>query len=290
MNSTPLIGEAVATARLAELPFSTSLCDALFAAVLIDDDIHLDAELPAAIDLALGQDQLVACYRLCEQLWIRGVDYRELRATCNALCFGDTPSPEAQLAFKHARAKFKHLRFAYASFGVGHRYPKMFHRLTAVMGYLQDAFKNKQRAATVRFAILLRLFLTNVSVRAIGMEIRAWRPTSADEFVCHLRDEVALIKARSADEEVTSREFHELRKIISRLAALYSNMVVLFPSEYHARLSRYVNTINGLMGQIHDELIEKKFDMTHDYYADKFTMPAQVRQRLVALVEHFGDS
>lgn len=58
-------------------------------------------------------------------------------------------------SFRYLRAKIKHLRFAYAAFDERHRYPRMFHWMTAIMGSLQDAFKNKQYASVKRIAILV---------------------------------------------------------------------------------------------------------------------------------------
>lgn len=267
--------------------FAQAQCDALFAAVLAHDDIHLDAELPDAISLDYSQQQLLECYRICRQIWQDGAGRADLIDMFQGIYWSGSLSAEAQRSFKDVRAKFKHLRFAYATCGAGHRYPKMFHRMTAVMGYLQDAFKNNQRAATIRHALLLRLFLTRVPYSIIRHEIDAFEPTSAAAFRAQVCHEIDQIRACLAKGEVTSREFHELRKIISRQVALHDNLKIVFPSSDHQKLSRYLNTINGLMGKLHDELIEKMFNKTQDYYADKFPIPEDIRGRLVALTQRY---
>jgi hypothetical protein len=89
------------------------------------------------------------------------------------------------------------------------------------------------------------------------------------------------------EEKVTGRVFHEMRKVISRQVALYDNLKTLYPSTYHQQLSRYLSTINGMMGSMHDELIAKHFDDSQDYESYTFEVPAQIRQRLIALTEKY---
>lgn len=81
-----------------------------------------------------------------------------------------------------------------------------------------------------------------------------------------------------------------MRKVISRLVALYDNLKILYPSPYHVSVSKYLSTINGLMGGMHDELIIKKFDNTQDYYADAFAMPQEIRERLTVLTGKYKEA
>ena len=78
-----------------------------------------------------------------------------------------------------------------------------------------------------------------------------------------------------------------MRKVISRQVALYDNLKILYPTAYHQKMSRYLSTINGLMGSMHDELIARHFDDSQDYESYNFEVPAQIRQRLVALTEKY---
>lgn len=275
---------------LDEPPFSAAQCDALFAAVLAHDDIRLDAGLPDAIHLDYSPDQLTQCYRICRQIWKEGVDRKALIEIIEKIYRHRSLSPEDQLSFKHVRAKIKHLRFAYVVCDERHRYPRMFHWMTAIMGNLQDAFKNEQHANVKRIAILVHFFLARFPYSLINKEIDKFQPTTTETFRQYVLGEISFIRLNLAKKAITSKEFHEIRKAISRLVALYDNLNTLYPSSDHHSISRYLSTINGLMGNLHDELIIKKFKKTQDYYADAFEIPVEIRLRLLALTERYGEA
>ena len=282
----------VATTRKAldEPLFSAEQCDSLFAAVLAHDDIFPDAELPDTIHLDYSQEQLAQCYRICRQLWKDDVNRQDLIGIIVNIYRYRALSTEDQLAFKYVRAKLKHLRFAYIACDERHRYPRMFHWLTAATGYLQDAIKNAQHAAAGRLAIRTRLFLTRIFYAQISREIDQFQPSTTDTFKKYVRSQIDFLQWHLARAKITSKDFHEMRKVISRLVALYDNLKILYPSPYHVSISQYLSTINGLMGTMHDELIIKKFKKTQDYYADAFEIPVEIRQRLVALTERYKES
>lgn len=267
--------------------FTTEQCDALFAAVLVHDDIHLDAELPSTIELDYSPEQLAQCYRICRQIWQQGVDRVALSAIIEKVGRQQALSPADQLAFKEVRAKFKHLRFAYAAFDERHHYPTTFHWLIALMGYLQDAFKNQQRAAVKRSGSLLRLLLKRVPFALLTHKIDQFEPSTTTSFRHYMHDQVRFIQSNLAKEAVTSKAFHQVRIAISRQVAIYDCLKVLYPTPEHRSISRYLSTINGLMGSLHDELITKKFNKTQDYYSDTFVMPADIKQRLMTLTSKY---
>lgn len=270
--------------------FTTEQCDALFAAVLVHDDIHPDAELPAAIKLDYSQHQLTQCYRICRQIWKQGVD----RATLSRLIekVGRQHGLDAgdQLAFKKIRAKFKHLRFAYAAFDARHRYPTTLHGLIALMGYLQDALKNGRVAAVKRSARLLHLLLKPWPYALLTRSIDRFQPSTAQAFRTDVYRQIQFVKTSLAEAEITSRAFHEVRIAISRQVAIYDCLKILYPTPEHRAISQYLSTINGLMGSLHDELIAKKFNKTLNYHADTFAMPADIKQRLSNWVGAYGSA
>jgi len=266
--------------------FSAEQCDALFAAVLAHDDIDLGAQLPETISLDYTPDQLARCFAICKQLWQEGVDRAALVEMIATIARQHAQTAEEQLAFKYLRAKLKHLRFAFVVCDERHRYPRLFHWMTAIMGNLQDAFKNKQYAHVERIAVPVRFFLSRFVYALIGKEIDGFRPSTTESFRRYVHGQLDFIRLNLARDALTSKEFHEVRKVISRLVALYDNLKILYPSADHSAVSRYLGTINGLMGNAHDEMVARKFDKTHDYYADTFALPEEIRQRLTVLVEH----
>jgi hypothetical protein len=267
--------------------FPVEQCNALFAAILVHDDIDLAAELPDTILLEYSQRQLTQCYRICLQLWQEGVERKLLGRIAEKFYWHRSLDPEMQLAFKNMRAKFKHLRFAYTTFDANHCYPHEFHRIIVKMGNLQDAFKHDKSSDIRRSAIFLRLLSINIVYAFSTRKIRRFRPTTNSAFRDYVNSEIHYIRLNLVEENVNGRVFHEMRKVISRQVALYDNLKVLYPSPYHQSISRYLSTINGLMGSMHDELIAKHFDETQDYESHTFTVPAKIRQLLTALTEKY---
>ncbi|PIR09999.1 MAG: hypothetical protein COV51_01070, partial [Gallionellaceae bacterium CG11_big_fil_rev_8_21_14_0_20_60_62] len=162
--------------------FSAEQCDALFAAVLAHDDIDLGAQLPETISLDYTPDQLARCFAICKQLWQEGVDRAALVEMIATIARQHAQTAEEQLAFKYLRAKLKHLRFAFVVCDERHRYPRLFHWMTAIMGNLQDAFKNKQYAHVERIAVPVRFFLSRFVYALIGKEIDGFRPSTTESF------------------------------------------------------------------------------------------------------------
>lgn len=266
-----------------ETAFPVAQCDALFAAILVHDDIDLATELPEAIHLEYSQHQFTQCYRICLQLWHEGVDRKFLGKVAEQLYWHSSLDTETQLAFKNMRAKFKHLRFAFMTFDTSHCYPTEFHRIIRKMGNLQDAFKYEQPYEMRRSAIRLRLLSINFVYAFCTRKIRRFQPTTTDGFRHYINSEIHFLRLNLVEEKVTGRVFHEMRKVISRQVALYDNLKILYPSAYHQNISRYLSTLNGLMGGMHDGLVAKHFDDAQDYESYAFPMPEEIKRRLLTL-------
>lgn len=272
---------------LDEPRFSAEQCDARFAAMLVNDEVDLTATLPDEIIVDYSQEQFAQCYRLCRQIWRERVTRKTLIDIVRKIYRHRKLNSEDQLVFKHVRAKIKHLRFAYVNFDEKHRCPVLFQWMTAIMGYLQDAVKNNQNAIMGRAAILVRSFLTKFSYFFISKEIDRFQPCTVESFKKYIANEINFIQLNLIKDKVTSKEFHEVRKIIGRQVSLYDNLKVLYPSPYHHEVSKYLRTINGLMGALHDELITEKFKNDQNYYNDTFEIPIEIKQRLIALVARY---
>ena len=268
-------------------PFSTTQCDALFAAVLVHDELYPDAKLPDVIHLDYSQEQFTQCFRICQQLWQSGVDRIQLCQMVIKIYQQGFLNAEDKITYHAMRAKIKHLRFAYVTFGVGHCYPRFFHWMTGVMGGLQDAFKHNQRLALLRSALMVRLFLSKPFYALVIREMNKFKPSTPENFRHYVHGEINFIRLHLVKNEITGKEFHEMRKVISRQVAMYDNLKTLYPSPYHRSISEYVSTLNGLMGSKHDELIARKFNKTQDYYKDTFAMPKDIKHRLIKLTEKY---
>lgn len=267
--------------------FSKKQCDDLFAAVLVHDELYPEATLPDAIHLDYTQEQLSQCYKICQQLWQEGPNREALSQMVDKIYKQGELNEQDQYAYYCMRAKIKHLRFACIMFDERHRYPRVFHLMTAVMGHLQDVLKNAQHSSVWPAALLVRLFLSKPLYAIAVKEIQNFQPSTVESFRQYVSEEINFIRLNLAKDEVTSHEFHDMRKVISRQVAMYDNLKTLYPSAYHQSISKCVSTLNGLMGSMHDELIAKKFDKTQHYYKDKFMMPEEIRLRLEQLTSKY---
>ena len=268
--------------------FSEVDCDALFAALLIDDKINLDDRLPDSIPLDYTQEQLSQCYLISQQLWHEGISRKALCEITDKICKQGKLNEQDQYTYYCMRAKIKHLRFAYVMFDERHRYPRVFHWMTAAMGHLQDVLKNPQQSSVWFEAFLVRLFLSKPIYRIAVKEISGFKPSTAESFRQYILNEINTIRLYLDQDKVTSHEFHAMRIVISRQVSFYDNLKTLYPSDYHQTISKLFSTLNGLMGSLHDELIVRKFNKTQDYYKDTFIMPEEIRLRLKALTEKYN--
>lgn len=267
--------------------FSAEQCDTLFSAILVHDGIHLNAKLPDAICLDYSQQQLRQCYQICLQLWKESAGRKSLSTIAEKAFWCRRLNEEYQLAFMQVRAKLKHMRFAYMTFDSRHCYPVNFHRLTRRMGQLQDALKNEKDSAAMYIAIRLRLLLTRFFYSFSTKEIECFQLCTPESFSQHINNQIQFIRLKLSKKVITSKEFHEVRKVISQQVALYDNLKSLYPSPYHQSISLYLNTINGLMGSKHDELIIRKLNNKQEYESYTFKMPGEIRRRLTALTERY---
>lgn len=264
--------------------FSPEQCRGLFEAVLVDDVIDAHVALPAAIHLDYTTDELTQCFRICRQVWKEGIDRGELRAIVAQVRSQDPLDPAVQLTFKKMRAKFKHLRFAFATYDARHHYPVALDWLTSVLGHLQDSFKNRHHAGMRRWGLALDVLLSRPFFALTVREIDGFRPSTPQAFRDYVHGQIAEIGSHLGQPMVTGQTFHALRKIISRQVAFYDSARTLYPSPYHHGLARYLSAINGMMGSLHDDLVLVKFAELSAYQEEEFVWPPEIHHRLTDLV------
>ena len=260
--------------------FSDQQLEALFGNVLQDDVAHPDALLPAHVTLDYAQEDLIACYRLCWQLLDRGVDIRSFRRLIARIALQQHATERDRPLFKNARAKFKHFRFACANLDKRHRYPWSLNFVTSLMGHMQDAFKNGQKLRTTGWGIVLWLSMQKLPYLIVRRQMADFLPATPSDVRAYFQSENRRIARALKGDQVTGKEFHEIRKIISRRIAFNDTLRTVSPSEHNDRISLYLATINGLMGDMHDRLVEMKVQKTQNYYQDRFPLPAEIALRL----------
>jgi hypothetical protein len=269
--------------ELAAQPFPRATCDALFAAILRDDEADPDLRLPDGIEIEHRESDLIACFRLARQLWIEGFERDAMRDLAARLARGGSLSVEERARFKAVRAKCKHLRYAHVLYGAAHRYPVMLDRLTITMGQVQDAYRTGRRASTTGRSVLLWLLLSRPSAALVRAESDRLTPTSAVAFTGLLRSDTAALEALVAKPTVSGGRFHAARKIVGRQVSFWDTLGTLSPSEERFRLSRWLAAINGAMGAMHDGMVERRTSDAASYDAE-FRLPDDIRDPIAALV------
>ena len=261
--------------------------EALFAAVLVHDTIDLDAALPGTVSLDFGPDQFARFFAVARAVWAHGVDRRGLSRIAVAALRGRPLDAGDAAAFRDIRARFKQLRFAYLMFAQAHEYPEALHRITRVMGHLQDALKHGRRMRAAARALHLRLLVTPGSFARIVREMDGFEPSDRASFRTYLDREMGTIRTTLARPLVSARRFHETRKVISRLVAMFDCVDTLEPSPEHRATVRYLSTINGLMGGLHDDMIARRLNGTQNYEAETVPLADAVADRLRRLERAF---
>lgn len=267
--------------------FSAAQCEALFKALLLHDEINLEVSLPKPRPESYTQVQLNEYFQLSHQLWRDGLSRLMLLEMIEKIYHQGKLDADDKHKFYCMRAKIKHLRYAFLMFDRNHRFPMMFHWMAAVMGYMQDLLKSSQHSSVKRVALLVKLFLTKPIYALVIKKFDKFIPSSSENFHQYLDDSIDFINSKLIKDKLTSHEFHEVRRVISRFVSFYNCVYILYPHNYQHAVLLYLRTINGLMGSLHDDLIVASFNKTQNYHKDTFKIPTEIKQRLIAYVDFY---
>jgi hypothetical protein len=267
--------------------FSAAQCEALFKALLLHDEINLEVSLPKPRPESYTQVQLNEYFQLSHQLWRDGLSRLMLLEMIEKIYHQGKLDADDKHKYYCMRAKIKHLRYAFLMFDRNHRFPMIFHWMAAVMGYMQDLLKSSQHSSVKRVALLVKLFLTKPIYALVIKKFDKFIPSSSENFHQYLDNSIDFINSKLIKDRLTSHEFHEVRRVISRIVTFYNCIYILYPDNYQYVVLLYLRTINGLMGSVHDDLIVASFNKTQNYHKDTFEMPTVIKQRLMAYVEFY---
>jgi hypothetical protein len=268
-------------------PFSSSILDAMFYAVDTDDIVDPEVSLPNPVPVACTQEEMGRCLELCVQFWEQGADRIVMSNLAGQLLRTGDLSPDDRIRYKYIRARYKHLRFAFVLYGTKHKPPPLFAATVAVMGHLQDAFRIGNRAGVMRYGILLRALLSKPVWQYVKREVSDVRLDNASGFLAFRQGEIRRIQ-RALEKAVTSHGFHSIRKIVSRQVSFYDTLKTLEPNDQLYKVSRFLSAINGLMGNMHDDLVEQAGAGQRNYHRDVLELPDDIRARLEMFVAHYS--
>lgn len=258
--------------------FPKATQEAFFAAVLVNDVVDAELVPPTSVPLLPPADGLAAYTGLCRQQWAEGLDRTALVRVCAAAMAGRPIEARTLAAFKHVRARFKQLRYAYALCDRRPNGLALLNRATVTMGQLQDAYRHRQTGQLLLRGAQLRLLLTAPANAWMAREAAGLVLIGPDAFATRLARDLDGL-ARLGGGPITGSAFHAARKVVSRHNSFWTAMTVLYPSPTHHRLFRWMSAINGAMGAFHDGLVERRATDPASY-RDSFALPSDIAERL----------
>lgn len=260
--------------------FGAEIVAEMLLAIDMDDVVDPIVHLPEPIPISCSQEDMARCFSLCLQLWQEGADRRVMQTLVRRLLARGDLTAKERADYKQIRALYKHLRFALALYSERHKPPLLFRVTVALMGHLQDSFRNGQRRAVMGYALLLLAMLCRPVWNIVRSEVRRTRLDSPAGFLAFRCREFARLRQWLGSATLTSHIFHSMRKIISRQVSFYDTRKTLRPDEEFYRMSRFLSAINGLMGQMHDDLVEERDGGSRNYHRDMVNVPFDIRHRL----------
>ena len=264
--------------------FAQADLDSLVAAIEVNDRIDPDAQLTDRLAFDNRAERFIQGFCLSRQLWREGFDPPALIAMAASLRRGGELNKDERRWFKQVRARFKHLRFAFFLYSAGHRSPPMLSLITLVMGELQDATRVRGPREISRHAARLQLLLAGPGRLLLAREVDRLVPSDAAGFRQFTLSQVESLRSLLRAPMIGAHAFHTARKVVSRQVSFHDDMRVLHPSAQHEAMARWLATLNGLMGQYHDDLVARDAAGAFRYRRDTFALPVEVRVRLEALV------
>ena len=115
-------------------------------------------------------------------------------------------------------------------------------------------------------------------------------PSDAGGFRRFTLSEIGSLRPLLAAPMTGAHAFHAARKVVSRQVSFHDDMRTLHPSAEHRAMARWLATLNGLMGQLHDDLVARDAAGAFSYARDSFALPHNIRARLEALAGLYLDT
>jgi hypothetical protein len=148
----------------------------------------------------------------------------------------------------------------------------------------------RQRGRVLHKALVADLFLSPAGWAMLARERDRLSLSSSAGFRAYIGRQVAELAHLITRPTLTGDQFHAGRKAVSRQVAFSITALTVRPSLETRRMSRSLAAINGLMGAMHDELVRRHVAGLQDYHRDHFALPADVRDRIAALVDRYRTS
>ena len=268
--------------------FFHEVIERLFVAVEEDDIIEEKTTLPQIINLQCTQETIKQNYALCLQFWEDGFSRKDLVQLIIKQLKNGELSKQEQMQYKYIRARYKHLRFAQQLYRKKHQAGFLFSKITVFLGRFQDGFRNKQQNIINSYGKILRRYHLNIPVwMFVYYSLRHSQLDTAEGFILYCREQMWTLQRLIANPQLTGKEFHDVRKIISQLVSYYDTLRSIEPDNQDAtQISRFLAAINGLMGNKHDEMVAADMENLKSYDTPT-VLDNTIRSRLELLLARY---
>jgi len=268
--------------------FSHEVIERLFIAVEEDDRIEENTALPQIINLQCTQETIKQHYALCLQFWEDGFCRKDLVQLIIKQLKNSELSEKEQKLYKYIRARYKHLRFAQQLYRKKHQAGFLFSKMTVFLGRFQDGFRNKQQNIINFYGKILRRYHLNIPVwMFVYYSLRHSQLDTAEGFILYSREQMWTLQRLIANPQLTGKEFHDVRKIISQQVSYYDTLRTIEPDNQDAtQISRFLAAINGLMGNKHDEMVAADMENLKSYDTPT-VLDNTIRSRLELLLARY---
>lgn len=259
----------------------------LFTAVEEDDIVDENISLPEVIDLHCPYKKIHQNYALCLQFWHDGFTRVELLGLVNHFMADPALPSTVRLRYKYIRARYKHLRFAQRLYSKKHQSSRLFSTTTVVLGHFQDAFRNGNKKNLYCYGNILRVLLSKPVWWCVNYAMSHFELETESGFIAYRQEQMRALKAIISNQQLSGKEFHNVRKIVSQQVSFYDTLRSIDPENREAYgMSRFLAAINGIMGDRHDVMVADKLS-GGDLYDKPAELDTDIRQRLELLLARY---
>jgi hypothetical protein len=238
------------------------------------DDFHLDEPLRVSID----RNEAKLLYSFVLSLWPRR-EMDKLSKVLDQVTIENISDKEFQKNLRVTRGWLKRLRSAAVVLSSDNMPSKDLDRLIVVMGKIKDHVDYHREAEAVTYLPEFKELLSKASRESIAGEISNFRPGSKKQFEEWLNGQMSNLKSRLKEKNIKPRPFHDLRKFIDHLTALFAAFYALDPNPETHNYYCFLVSLNARMGALNDKL---EGSQTHS----RFEIPDEMRNGLNELLKN----
>ncbi|MDR3606039.1 MAG: hypothetical protein P4M08_01515 [Oligoflexia bacterium] len=245
-----------------------------------------NAKLPAQVRVDFGNETPESLFKYFLKIWKNGTaDFLAQKKLLQKIAQDEAPTKEELASFKLARARFKQLRFAFASFDKTHEYPEHLDEFTTSMGKIQDALSNHSPDTAAKLAGRILPKWNAEGLRKIEKETGQFDPSSKKSFYRWIGNELNDLEGLLNRPTLSSKGIHDARKILARQNAVFFILDAVDSTPETAATLNYLSTWNAQLGDFHDDLVRRVTRGELDEKKDPIVFPPGLKAQALEYIE-----